>query len=244
MSLAYRLSKGAYTVSIKAVVFDIGLTLYRDVGAAKYSREYFSRFLARQGYEYDPLELDKMFHETRRILVERGGDVEYWDLNVITLMLARLGIRNPRLVWEAYKRHVEGVLKGLKLEEGAIDVLEWLRDEKYLLGVLSNMGSHDIVYKLLERDGLLDYFDVVVSSQMLGWKKPDEKVFWYLIRVFGVEPEEIVFIGDDPVADILGAKKAGLIAIHKPRPDTPPSPYADAIINSIGELVRVLELMV
>lgn len=230
-------------MAVKAVVFDIGLTLYKDVGAAKYSREYFAKFLSKHGYEYHPLELDRLFRETRRILVERGGDVEYWDLNVITLMLARLGIRNPRLVWEGYRKHVEGVLKGLELEDGAIDVLEWLKDEKYMLGVLSNMGSHDIVYKLLERDGILDYFDVVVSSQMLGWKKPDEKVFWYLTRAFGLEPGEIVFIGDDPVADIVGAKNAGLIAVHKPRPDTPPSPHADAIINSIGELIKVLELL-
>ncbi len=231
-------------MGVKAVFFDIGNTLYIDKGAGRIAAYKVSEFLASKGYEYSLEELWRTFTSSREsIRVYGGGDFEPWDLASITLMLSRLGLRDPKLSLEVYDVFVNAIASGLVLEQDAVMVLEELKARGLRLGVLSNMGSYDIVLRILRRDGLLEYFDVVVASQMIGWRKPSSSIYNYALRLIGVKAGEAVHVGDDPVADVMGAKKAGLKAVHRPRPDTPPSPLADAVITRLSDLPRILELL-
>jgi putative hydrolase of the HAD superfamily len=54
------------------------------------------------------------------------------------------------------------------------------------------------------------FFDVVLISGDLGYRKPHAHVFRHLIDAFAVPKEHIAFIGDDLDADIRGAQQAGL----------------------------------
>jgi putative hydrolase of the HAD superfamily len=80
-----------------------------------------------------------------------------------------------------------------------------------LLGVVSN--SEGRVEQALEAAGLLDYFDVVVDSGVLGIEKPDPRIFQAALQALGVAPEEALYVGDLYEVDVVGAQAAGIEAV-------------------------------
>ena len=84
--------------------------------------------------------------------------------------------------------------------------LERLR-ARYRLFALSN-GNAD-----LERCGIADLFEGHVTAEAAGAAKPDAKIFRHLLQVVGVAGGEVLHIGDDPLADVVGATRAGLQSV-------------------------------
>jgi HAD superfamily hydrolase (TIGR01549 family) len=78
---------------------------------------------------------------------------------------------------------------------------------KYRLFAISN-GNAD-----LERCGIEDLFDGHITAAGAGAAKPDARIFAQLVRAAGVAPLEVLHIGDDPLADVVGAMRAGLDAV-------------------------------
>ncbi|GAB3876612.1 HAD family hydrolase [Terrabacter terrigena] len=65
----------------------------------------------------------------------------------------------------------------------------------------------------LEVLDLADRFDVVVTTDTLGFGKPDRRVYVEACRLMGVEPAQVVCVGDSLEWDVLGAQAAGLRAV-------------------------------
>jgi HAD superfamily hydrolase (TIGR01509 family) len=84
--------------------------------------------------------------------------------------------------------------------------LERLRADHRLFAV-SN-GNAD-----LHRCGIGDLFDGHVTAISAGAAKPDARIFAALIELAGVNAADIVHVGDDPVADVVGATRAGMQAV-------------------------------
>ena len=74
----------------------------------------------------------------------------------------------------------------------------------YRLFAVSN-GNAD-----LHRCGIGEFFDGHVSAITAGAAKPDARIFAALIDMAGVSAAEVLHIGDDPVADVVGARHAGM----------------------------------
>ena len=90
--------------------------------------------------------------------------------------------------------------------EDARPALERLRS-RYRLYALSN-GNAD-----LTRCGIGSWFEGHVTARSAGAAKPDAKIFSALAEAAGVDASQIVHIGDDPLADVVGATRAGMQAI-------------------------------
>jgi HAD superfamily hydrolase (TIGR01549 family) len=80
----------------------------------------------------------------------------------------------------------------------------------YPLGLLSNFTHAPAAWKLIETTGLASFFDTVLISGDLGYRKPHPVAFNRLVEALGVEKHRILFVGDDPDSDIEGAGTAGL----------------------------------
>jgi putative hydrolase of the HAD superfamily len=78
---------------------------------------------------------------------------------------------------------------------------------RYRLFALSN-GNAD-----LKRCGIGDFFDGHVTAIAAGAAKPDARIFSQLARAAGVSAAEVLHIGDDPLADVVGATQAGMQAV-------------------------------
>src|SRR5947209_18490238 len=83
--------------------------------------------------------------------------------------------------------------------------LERLR-AKYRLFAVSN-GNAD-----LERCGIAGLFDGHITASGAGAAKPDARIFAHLLRAADVAPIEVLHVGDDPLADVVGATQSGLQA--------------------------------
>ena len=64
--------------------------------------------------------------------------------------------------------------------------------------------------KKIEQCGLMDYVDVIVTSEFAGVPKPEPENYIKTCELLGVRSDECVFIGDDIEIDIIGACNAGL----------------------------------
>jgi FMN hydrolase / 5-amino-6-(5-phospho-D-ribitylamino)uracil phosphatase len=78
---------------------------------------------------------------------------------------------------------------------------------RYRLFALSN-GNAD-----LKRCGIADLFAGHVTASAAGAAKPDPRIFAHLVDMAGVEPHRVLHIGDDPLADVVGATQAGMQAV-------------------------------
>ena len=89
----------------------------------------------------------------------------------------------------------------------AKESLSLLSKLKINLGVLSN-ADDDFLHMSLNKAGLS--FDIVESSESLRIYKPHRDIFHNVCKISGCNPDEVLYVGDSPIADIGGAHNAGL----------------------------------
>ena len=62
----------------------------------------------------------------------------------------------------------------------------------------------------LARIGIHGHFRVFVSAREQGIAKPEAPIFHATCERLGVAPHEVLHVGDDPLLDVHGARRAGL----------------------------------
>jgi putative hydrolase of the HAD superfamily len=92
---------------------------------------------------------------------------------------------------------------------GTVDMLATLKG-KYRLGLLSNLTHAPAALRIIDRLGMASFFDAVVVSGQLGYRKPHPRVFLALLDQLGTPKEQMAFVGDNLEADIHGAREMGI----------------------------------
>jgi REG-2-like HAD superfamily hydrolase len=88
------------------------------------------------------------------------------------------------------------------------EVLGAFRAADVQLAVVSNFTDALVaVCRTHELDG---YFDCLIASTVSGSQKPDVSIFREALRRTGADPESSVHVGDNYIADVLGARAAGI----------------------------------
>lgn len=119
------------------------------------------------------------------------------------------------------------------------DVLPALEElyEKYTLVAVTNGNAN------LERIGIRHLFHDVVAASAVGVAKPAKKIFDVAVRKCGVPAHEILHVGDHPVADVDGGRRAGLRTAWLNRTDAEWSedlPEPDVVVTTIPEIRDLL----
>ncbi|HEY6877248.1 MAG TPA: HAD family hydrolase [Polyangiales bacterium] len=78
-------------------------------------------------------------------------------------------------------------------------------------GIVSN--SEGRLNELLDRVGLLPFFELVVDSALEGVRKPDPVIFARALTRMQANAAETMYAGDIPNVDVDGARAAGLSAV-------------------------------
>jgi len=101
--------------------------------------------------------------------------------------------------------------ENLSVLPGAQKVLAALKNAGFLLGLVTNTSlPHSAIKAEFDRLALYDYFDTVVCSSEIVFRKPDRAMFDVALRSLNVAPADAMFVGDDYRADVVGAKNVGL----------------------------------
>ncbi|MGC9436131.1 MAG: HAD family hydrolase [Methanomicrobiales archaeon] len=91
--------------------------------------------------------------------------------------------------------------------------LRRLKQKGIALSVITDAHSRNARARL-EKAGLADLFDHLVTCDMTGTKKPDPFVFQYALDWSGVPPDEVLVVGDSIRRDINPARGLGLLTAH------------------------------
>ena len=104
---------------------------------------------------------------------------------------------------------------------GVAGALTELRAAGLRLVVVSNADG--TVERGLTRAGLRGLLDVVVDSHLVGFEKPDPRIFAHALAASGAAPDNTLHVGDLYAADVVGARAAGVHALLlDPHDDWPP----------------------
>jgi len=122
----------------------------------------------------------------------------------------------------------------LVLFEDVLPALSALRGKDLILGLISNADKD--VTGLLEKLGVAPYMQVILTSQQAGASKPSPEIFRQGVKRAKLSPHEALYVGDQWVVDVQGARDAGLKALLLDRggyfEEVPP----DEKISSLSEL--------
>ena len=102
------------------------------------------------------------------------------------------------------------------------------------LDYLTGFNSPESYKTLLKKNNI--FFDVLSLSNELGIAKPNSKIFIQTLEKVNIEPAHSIHIGDNPVADVLGALHIGMdaILISKAGRTKPVNNKVHQVIDNIG----------
>ncbi len=175
--------------------------------------------------------------EIRQQVGQQRTDLKF-DLSALRRESIRLALYragdDPRLAEHAFDVFFAERQK-VELFPDALPALEFL-SERFPLVSLSN-GNAD-----LEKVGLAPHFAAAISAREFGVGKPDARIFHAAAGAVGLQPHEVLHVGDDVLMDVLGARNAGMQAVWVNRVLAPwPHPEKpDLEVAGLAELCNAL----
>lgn len=216
---------------IQAVVFDLdGTVLDR--------RQSFERFVRRQRERLAHVLQAVEQEQYVQTLIELDRDGYAPRKEMFSGMVAQFELP-PGLAGTLRDDYRDGFPGACLLFPDAAQTLASLRASDLKLGLITN-GSLRMQSRKLECLALSPMFDTVLISDAEGVSKPDPQIFRRASERLDVIPAMAVFVGDHPEFDIAGARAAGMRAVWRRDPRVSRTVEADAVIDELGDLLRLL----
>lgn len=108
------------------------------------------------------------------------------------------------------------------------------------LGVITDAPRFK-AYQRLDRAGVTDFFDFVLTTTDHGKQKPDPKPFQVALERFGFTPQECLMVGDWPERDLAGARNVGMRTAWAKwgASDKDADVEADFVLDRFADLLKV-----
>lgn len=127
------------------------------------------------------------------------------------ITLDEFGVNSPKLASNLGEDYVAHCPKKTNLFPYVHSTLNYLKD-RYALHIITN-GFEEVQFQKLENSNLMDYFEQIITSEQVGYKKPNQEIFNFSMLKAFAKPSDSIMIGDDLHADILGAKDIGMAQV-------------------------------
>ena len=217
-------------MKIKHIFFDLDHTLW-DFEAN--SRATFIKIIKDNNVNVD---FDKFLNYYKSI------NLEYWRLyrnNAISKEKLRYGrlkdtfdkinvVVSDEMIDLLSVDYIKHLSSFNKVFDGTYEILDYL-SEKYTLHIITN-GFSEVQNLKMVNSKLDVYFEKIITSELVGVKKPNPRIFQYALEQANATSRESVMIGDSWEADIMGAKNFGIKPI-----------YCNFENQSVGESVISIE---
>jgi HAD superfamily hydrolase (TIGR01509 family) len=213
-------------VVIEAVVFDLDGVIVDSEQVWDDVREQLAR--ERGGRWHERAQADMM-----------GMSSPEWSLYMHDV----IGLADPpdEINEEVVRRMLARYRERLPLIDGAVEAVRRLAPD-FRLAVASSSNA-PLIEAVLDRAGIADLFDAVVSSEEVAGGKPAPDVYLEAARRLGVEPVRAAAV-EDSSNGIRAAHAAGMRVLALPNAHYPPADdalaLANAVVSAPGELTTAL----
>ncbi len=92
------------------------------------------------------------------------------------------------------------------------EVLEFIKSKGLKTGIITN-GSDEMQQKKIDMLGIRKYFDAIIISGNVGSEKPDSLPFIKACEALKESPENLLYVGDNPINDVEGSRNAGFVPV-------------------------------
>lgn len=230
---------------IKAVIFDWFNTLARYEPPRETVH---SKALQEFGFKVPPANLIKpllsadkyYFDENMKIPIRNRSAAEQEKIMVRyeEIVMNEAGLQfSPDLPEKVYRRGnvlFRDMLDFVLFEE-VLSLMKDLKEKELAIGLLTNYAKD--MSPLINRLGLSNYIDFVVTPYNAGTDKPDPGIFRFALQQAGVRADEAIYVGDQYKIDIVGAQSAGIAkALMIDRYDLYPDVKDCTRIKSLSEI--------
>jgi HAD superfamily hydrolase (TIGR01549 family) len=204
---------------IKALIFDLGGTLYKpvtdmcsltrnfliDLGIGDYSD---SEILEATNA---PEEWLTNYMVENQVNLHWVPDYDIW-IEYDRRLLSSFEVKDIEIVkryqskWDEFQKTANP-----ELIEGCKQGLEKLREHGFKLGVASNRFGDPS--EILRDDEILNLFDVVEYTNVPGYKKPSPYMLIRVAQQLGINPNKCAYIGNVAKYDVEAASRAGMVPV-------------------------------
>lgn len=204
-------------MKIQHIFFDLDNTLWDHRKNAYLTiKNLFEKEEINLKYNIDFEEFHSVYHEINEKLWEniRDGiiDKEYLRKHRFYDTFKHFNVDDEQLSMYFEEHFLDKILNHNELVEGAEYILEYLKAKHYTLHIISN-GFKEVTERKCILSGIAPYFQTITSADSVGVRKPRPEIFEYSLKLAGASKEESILIGDDWIADVVGAQNFGMDVI-------------------------------
>ena len=204
-------------MKIQHIFFDLDNTLWDHRRNAYLTiKDLFEQEEITLKYTIDFEEFHSVYHEINEKLWEdiRDGiiDKEYLRKHRFYDTFKHFGVDDEELSMYFEEHFLDKILNHNELVEGAIYILDYLKAKNYTLHIISN-GFKEVTERKCILSGIDTYFHTITSADTVGVRKPRPEIFEYSLKLAEASKEESILIGDDWIADVIGAQNYGMDVI-------------------------------
>ena len=203
--------------NIKHIFFDLDNTLWNHRKNSIITlREMFKEFNIEKEFKIDFEEWHNVFYDINELL---WADLR--DAKITKDDLRKRRFKEPFAHFKIDREDVSSIFDKQYLArmtdktivvEGAEEILKYLQP-KYTLHIITN-GFVEVSEHKVNKTVLNGFFKTLTCADEIGVRKPDPKLFDLALEKANAKKEESVFIGDDWIADAVGAKQYGMHSIY------------------------------
>ena len=192
-------------MNVQGVVFDLDHTLFDRYETLRAIAPYFcSYFDVASGMNAETL---------ARIWIEADKACVHLGWAQVIDYLAQHGVFRTVPALSTYSAFLLGWFRRISVPfPETKEMLAALRKAGYKTGLITN-GSGETQRAKLRNLGLSDSFDQIVITGEFGVHKPSAEPFQAIARWLGKTPEQLLYVGDNPLNDVDASRKAGMIPV-------------------------------
>jgi HAD superfamily hydrolase (TIGR01549 family) len=142
---------------------------------------------------------------------------EFYNGERFKILMRNLGIElTPDVapvIDEMVKAHMKSLSSTMEFPEQNRDALDFIFDKNNRMAIVSNFDYAPSAYMLLNKFNIRKYFETVVISVEVGWRKPRPEIFLKALELLNLAPCDALYVGDNYHADVIGAKSVGMDVI-------------------------------
>jgi len=229
--------------SLATILFDVDDTLFSTSEFSARARSNAVRAMVEAGLD---LPEEEVLRELQEVIAEFSSNYDHhFDRLLQRLRPHGLADTNPAIVVAAgVVAYHDTKFRELAPYADVPPLLAALREAGVQTGVVTHGWTAKQAEKLV-RLGLLEFFDpeAIFISDQVGISKPNPKLYAHVLRELGREPEEVMYVGDNPTHDVRPPQSLGMIAVWARRGakrGLAPGIVPDHEIDSFEELREIL----